>query len=450
MLAAFSAGIVWLHAHWSQAQFDTDLNGLATTVSLIMQEELDETGDLVKAAQEARSSINVPDRVMAILGPEGTPLVARWRTLTPEALPPNIVTQSGVTTVHHGDHNWRLVVLRESAATGPYFVLVGGTLDHVEEQQRVLVRVFLLATPVMALLTAGVCWWIASSALRPLTMMSEEADAITARALERRLSTTATTDELGRVARAFNRLLDRLSSALQMQRQFMASASHELRTPVSVIQTATEVILERPVRENDEYREVLTIIGEQSARLSRMVQDMFTLARADSEGYRLVMEPVYLDEIVDECAQAASVMARGRAIRLDTHLSFEETLTGDDGLLRQLVMNLLDNAIRYTPSGGRVTVSTTREGDTAIIAVADTGPGIPASERERVFERFVRLDETRSATSGAGLGLPIARWIARQHQGSIDLQGNSPSGCLFIIRLATRSVSQVSSSASST
>ncbi|MDR1989705.1 MAG: HAMP domain-containing histidine kinase [Acidobacteriaceae bacterium] len=446
MLTVFSAGIVWLHARWSQAQFDADLSALATTVSLIMQEELDETGDLVKAAREARSSINIPDRVMAIVGPDGAPIVARWRTLAPEMLPPNTSTRPGTITVPQGDHDWRLVVMRESPAAGPYFVLVGGTLDHVEQQQQLLVHVLLLATPLMALITAGVCWWLASSALRPLTLMSEEADAITARAPERRLSTAMTTDELGRVARAFNRLLDRLSSALQTQRRFMAAASHDLRTPVSVIQTAAEVILERPVREHGEYREALTIIRDQSARLSRMVQDMFTLARADADGYRLTRTPVYLDEIVDECVQAASVMARGRAIHVDVHLSFEETLTGDDALLRQLVMNLLDNAIRYTPAGGRVAVSTARDRDTAVILVADTGPGIPASERERVFERFVRLDEARSATSGAGLGLPIARWIAGQHHGSIDLQENSPSGCVFVVRLAIRAVSRPSSS----
>ena len=245
-----------------------------------------------------------------------------------------------------------------------------------------------------------------------------------------------TTDELGQLTRAFNRLLDRLGTALQLQRQFMADASHELRMPVCVIQTATEVTLQQPARTDGEYREALSIINEQSARLGRMVENMLVLARADAGGYHMSKRLLYLDELVSECVRAASVMAGEQHIQLLSSLQPDVAIVGDDALLQQLVTNLLDNALHHTPPDGvgRVSVDIS---STAIIRVADTGSGIPEPDRERIFERFVRLDPARSATSGAGLGLPIARWIAEQHQGTLSLE-ESDRGSLFVVRLPLR------------
>jgi signal transduction histidine kinase len=225
-----------------------------------------------------------------------------------------------------------------------------------------------------------------------------------------------------------------------MQRQFMADASHELRTPVSVIQTATEVTLERE-RQDWEYQDALHVIQEQSSRLSRTVEDMLTLARADAGGYRLTLAPLYLEEIVAECVKAASVLAAREHIALVAQLDADVLIDGDDGLLRQLVTNLIDNSIRYTPPEGVVTVKVNRNDGLATIAVADTGPGIPVADRERVFERFVRLDPARSSTSGAGLGLPIARWIAEQHGGTLMLQQNATGQTVFVARLPLKHAS---------
>jgi signal transduction histidine kinase len=282
---------------------------------------------------------------------------------------------------------------------------------------------------------------VASSALRPVTSMAAQAEAITVQSVEWQLDAPSVDDELGQLARAFNRLLNRLETALQLQRQFMADASHELRTPVSVIQTATEVTLGREDRENWEYREALLIVQEQSARLSRTVEDMLVLARADAGGYGSARRPVYIDEIVADCARAASVVATVRHIALATDLEPDVAIHADDGLMRQLVTNLIDNAVRYTPAGGAVTVAVRQEGAVATITVSDTGPGIAPTDRERVFERFVRLDPARSATPGAGLGLPIARWIAAQHEGTLTLQQNATGGCVFVARLPVKPAS---------
>jgi heavy metal sensor kinase len=436
-LAAFSVGVLWLHARWGRAQFDSELASLGAAVSRVMQEELSESGNLQKAVSETRTSMDVPGRATAILDLRGTPMSAQWHGFSYDAtmLPAGALAQPRFTTVAERGAAWRVLLRRESSSAGDYVILVAGTLDQLGRQQVLLTRVLLVATPLIVLGTAGLSWWAASSALRPMTIMAAQAEAITVRSAEWRLDTPAVTDELGQLARAFNRLLTRLEIALQMQRQFMADASHELRTPVSVIQTAAEVTLERQMREDWEYREALTIVNEQSTRLSRMVEDMFVLARADAGGQRLTKRLVYVDEIVAECVRAVSVVAATRDIRLTTVLQADVSVDADDGLLRQLVTNLLDNAVQYTPPGGSVTVIVDTDETSANIKVSDTGPGIPPADRERVFERFVRLDPARSATSGAGLGLPIARWIAEQHEGTLTVEPDTAGGSVFIARL---------------
>ena len=237
-------------------------------------------------------------------------------------------------------------------------------------------------------------------------------------------------------AGAFNDLLGRLGTATRTQRQFMADASHELRTPVSVIQTATEVTLGQPTRPEAEYREALTIIGEQTARLGELVQDMFMLARADADGYRVPMRRLYVDEVVAEAVRAAAVVAAAKGVDVTFDIQPEVAIDGDDDLLHRMATNLLDNAVQHTPPGGSIKVVLTADARTATITVADTGPGIPDPDRHRIFERFVRLDPARSASSGGGLGLPIARWIAEQHHGTLALDP-SPRGCVFVVQVGS-------------
>ena len=246
-LAAFSVGVLWLHARWGRAQFDSELASLGAAVSRVMQEELGESGNLQKAVSETRTSMDVPGRATAILDLRGRPMGAGWRGFSYDAsmLPADALAQPRFTTVREGGTAWRVLLRRESSPAGDYVILVAGTLDQLGRQQYLLSRVLLVATPLIVLVTAGLSWWVASSALRPVTIMAAQAEAITVRSADWRLDAPTVTDELGQLARAFNRLLGRLGTASQMQRQFMADASHELRTPVSVIQTAAEVTLER-------------------------------------------------------------------------------------------------------------------------------------------------------------------------------------------------------------
>jgi signal transduction histidine kinase len=206
----------------------------------------------------------------------------------------------------------------------------------------------------------------------------------------------------------------------------MADASHELRTPVS----AAQVTLARPLRSDGEYRESLTIVAEQAERLTRLVDAMFLLSRAEAQGLPLVREAVYLDDLVTETVRALRVVAEERGVSIDITGDEELLFVGDDRLLRQLLTNVIGNATYHARRS--VTVTCQRTSGSLTVRVADDGPGIAAADRARIFERFVRLS---SSYVGAGLGLPIARWIAEAHGGSVTLESSAPAGTVFAIGL---------------
>jgi signal transduction histidine kinase len=241
-------------------------------------------------------------------------------------------------------------------------------------------------------------------------------------------------DELGQLAGAFNCLVARLRAALHTQRQFMADASHELRTPVSVIRAAADVTLIREHRDESEYREALGIVGGQARRASRLVEDMFVLARADAGGYPLHPVDLYLDEVVAECRRAVDVLATERGVSIHSLAAGEIPFRGDEDLLRRLVLNILQNAVQHTPTGGAVAIDIRQDAEAVKIRVTDQGPGIPPPDQRRIFDRFVQLDSARGGR-GTGLGLPIARWIAEVHGGTLELEISGPGGSTFCASL---------------
>jgi heavy metal sensor kinase len=306
----------------------------------------------------------------------------------------------------------------------------------------------LLSIVVLAGLLLAGCggWFLARKSLAPVLAMSEQAHRIGAENLDQRLPVGNPRDELGRLASTFNNLLSRLSAAFSFQRQFMADASHELRTPVSVIRTATSVTLEKEQRSEDEYRNALIIIDEQVRRLTRIVEDMFRLARADAGCMTLRRQAFYLDELVDETARAARVLAAPRRVEVKLAPSPECLCYGDEDLLRQMISNLLDNAIKFAPPGGNVTLQLDQRNGSYIVSVSDNGPGIPSDAQARVFERFFRVEKVESRGtitgamgSGAGLGLSIAKSIAEAHGGSLALENSDSNGTTFTVTLSATS-----------
>jgi signal transduction histidine kinase len=298
-----------------------------------------------------------------------------------------------------------------------------------------------ITLPLSFLIVAAGGYVLARRTLAPLAEMSSTIDGITSKRLELRVRVVNPRDEVGQLAIRFNRLLDRLQEVFSLQRRFMADASHELKTPIAAALTAAQVTLQATRRAEEEYREALCIVQEQMLRLRRIVQDMFLLAEADGRALERKREPIYLDEIVAEACRAIRVLCEKNGVNLVIGELPEVLCMGDPGLLRQAVLILLDNACKYTPAGGRVSVSLAQKLNTSAVRVADTGHGIPSEARALIFERFYRVDKSRSRSgadangSGAGLGLSIAMWIAKVHQGELRLDSSSPTGSVFVLEV---------------
>jgi heavy metal sensor kinase len=287
--------------------------------------------------------------------------------------------------------------------------------------------------PLVVLLASLGGLWLAGKSLAPVDSMSTRAREIGASNLHERLPVANAGDELGRLATAFNELLGRLEQAFEIQARFAADASHELRTPVAVISGESELALSRQERPRDELIGALTIIQGESRRLRAIVDDLFLLARADS-GERMVRPtPLHLRDLLDDSALSVRTLASSEGVFVDVRGIEAAPIEGDEALLRRAIDNLLVNAIKYSRHGGKVDVDLSDEGARWRVDIRDAGSGIPQEAHEHVFERFFRTDDARASrrSDGAGLGLAIARWVARAHNGEVELVDSSATGSTF-------------------
>ena len=340
-----------------------------------------------------------------------------------------------------GDDRHRLAFRRIAIPPAEYIVAVGADLEPIDEELVFLRGILAYVVPIALGIAAIGGSFLARKSLSPVVAMADRARRIGVENLSARLPVANPRDELGRLAETFNELLGRLEASLVQQRQFMADASHELRTPVTTTRTAAAVALQQDHRDESEYRDTLKIVEQQAERLSRVVNDMFTLARADAGNYPVRMTPMYLDEVIDEVVRTSRIVAGTRHVSVEADVVPSAAFTGDEDLIRGLIGNLVDNAVRYTPCQSAVRVELDETDSGYAIAVKDQGPGIPPDIRAQIFERFFRGDASRrpGAQDGAGLGLALARWIARAHGGDVVLARSSQSGSTFVISLPFRS-----------
>ena len=307
--------------------------------------------------------------------------------------------------------------------------------DQIAVETRVQ-RIFFIVTPLL-LLFAGVSgYFLARKSLNPIASMGKQAKRITAANLHERLPVSNPNDEVGELTAVFNQLLDRLDQEFEKQRRFMADASHELRTPLAIVRGESEVALQKDRRTVSEYRESLKIVNDEGKRLTKIVEDLFTLARADSGQIKANLREIYVDEIVADCVKSIRTLADKRNIALQ-FIGEEMTMKGDESLLRRLFINLLDNAVKYNQDNGRIEVTASNDE----IRILNTGPEIPADQKEMIFERFHRVDKTSSRlsesyTSGAGLGLSIAKWIADLHQAELKYSRSENSENIFSLNFS--------------
>jgi two-component system, OmpR family, sensor kinase len=342
-------------------------------------------------------------------------------------------------TLSDGDSQYRVVGRRVQARGSAYALIVLRSLHDQEDLLEGASYALLIAVPLALLLASIGGYFLARKSLAPVVRMSATAASIGAANLHERLPVANERDELGGLAQVINDLLARLDKSFEQQRRFMADASHELRTPIAIMRSEAEVVLSEPEASNAALRESIAIFRDETKRLTRIVEDLFMLARADAGQYQLTPKEFYLDELASEVTRAVRTLLAERDLTLQLNAAEEMPFRGDENLLRRLLLNLVDNAIKYTPKGGVLTVSCRRDGKRYIITVNDTGPGIPTEAQPHIFERFYRADSARSRvdddgaglTSGAGLGLSIARWIAEAHDGTLELIDSSDAGSVF-------------------
>jgi heavy metal sensor kinase len=332
----------------------------------------------------------------------------------------------------------RLFTAPIRAAEARYIVVVAEDLDDQADRLENVAHAVLVGIPLALLVAAAGGYVMARKSLAPVTMMSLKARQISAETLGERIVVGNERDELGFLAITLNDLLGRLQRAFESQRRFMADASHELRTPVAIIQGEADVTLSRHDRSPAEYRESIEVMHNAARKLTRIVNDLFLLARSDAGRYTTRKSRFYLDELVADCVRAMRSVAAAKRIRLTCDAPADAVIFGDEELLHRMLLNLIDNAVKFTPAGGWVRVCAERTSDAYAIRVSDSGAGITPEERPHIFERFYRGGRARrevATPSGAGLGLPIARWIAELHDGTLDLDETNESGTTFIVVL---------------
>ena len=317
-----------------------------------------------------------------------------------------------------------------------YSVIVAHSLREDDELLDGFRNILVVCVPLVLLSASFGGYFLARKTLSPVAQMSETASRISATNLHSRLPVKNEKDELGGLAIVFNSLLERLDNSFERQKRFMADASHELRTPLAIVRGESEVALSKEDRPNSELRESLSIVHDESKRLTRIVEDLFTLARVDAGQFRATFAEIYLDELLADCVRKLHVLAEERNISLELNAAEEMPMSGDEQLLRRLFINLLDNAIKYNREGGNVTVRAEKFDGSYRIIITDTGTGISEDEQPHIFERFYRADRARrrtaeTITSGAGLGLSIARWIAEIHRADIRLVRSDEKGSVF-------------------
>lgn len=443
------------YALHTRAHYD-DLDRMLISAAAHMSGEYSEAGSL-SALKEMLAVPVAPDVAARAYGPEGRVLAAGPNAaleppVDPRALldrapeypydpivrfSPSLVEvpdEAGTFGLAKdaGGDRWRVYVV---TVDGPArYLVVASPLERVDASVARFRMLIALLTALGAAATLVVGWLIAGRALRPVATLTETAGGIArSRKFDRRVPVETRRDEMGTLAKTFNEMLGSLEEAYQAQKRFVADASHELRAPLTAIQGNLELLKRHPDKPPAEQSEAVSEANREAERLAHLVADLLALARADA-GVSLRRQRVELDRVLLDSFSAAKHLASGQSIEIG---ALEPVLVeGDPDRLQELFLILLDNALRYTPADGRITLELRRKERAAEVTVRDTGVGIAPEDLPRVFERFYRADPARARDpGGTGLGLSIARWISEQHGGEIELKSEPGRGTTATVRL---------------
>jgi heavy metal sensor kinase len=333
-------------------------------------------------------------------------------------------------TMHTRRGEWRLGLLGTVDTT----LVIGLNYDAVRAELRRLRNGFLLALPVPLFLVGLGGWLVAGRALHPLRAIAETAERVTASGLDQRIPQSEEDSEIARVIQVLNRMMDRLEASFRQATRFSADASHELKTPLAIMQGELENALQAATPGSAE-QQLFTNLLEEVQRLKGITRSLLLLAQADAGQLKLTLEPVDLATELENMLEDARVLAADLRLSFDVQIQPQLRLTADRALLHTALFNLFTNAIKYNQPDGKVTVATSRAGEHIVFTIANTGPSISPEDQPRVFDRFYRINRTGSGVEGIGLGLSLAREIIRAHGGELTLQESSSGWTRFSARL---------------
>jgi signal transduction histidine kinase len=398
--------------------------GLVRSVHDNLANEIKQTNEqqLEAVALQLERGVNLEDVRVPGGGPGGPPLL---QARGPGGRPVNLPGADGRPEVRPGENPQVRAQRQVETAQGTITLVAENSLDAVDSTVDSITGALVIGVPVLIALLAGLTWWLTGRALKPVEAIRAEAAAITGSTIHRRVPEPNTDDEVGRLARTMNSMLDRLETASLRQRRFVSDASHELRSPIAVIRAQLEVALRRG--DAADWPTVAQRVLVEDQRLEQAVGELLELARTEerADAPQVVVD---LDEVVLEDT------ARERRVPVDTSRVLAGRVHGTRAQFARVVANLLDNACRHAKT--RVAVALVRQEHDVVLTIDDDGPGIAIPDRERVFERFTRLDEGRSRDAGGvGLGLAMVRAIVERHGGTVAVNDAPLGGARLVVRL---------------
>ncbi|MFY8001144.1 MAG: sensor histidine kinase [Candidatus Kapaibacteriota bacterium] len=336
-----------------------------------------------------------------------------------------------IPTVSLGKQRLRVFVYH----TGTVQISVGYPVEEIETTLNDLFSSLILAAPIVLILAVISGWFLAKYFVQPVEEIIRLADDITEHNLSQRLPVRRVNDEISSLTRTLNEMIERLERSFEQVRQFTGDASHELRTPLAILMGELEVALHSK-KTAHEYQETIASALEEVSRLSQVVKNLLELSRADAGQVPLDLKKFSLSALLDDMVEDAMILGEEKDIVVRSTIESEVMLEGDKVRLHQALLNIVDNAVKYTQSGGSITVALRVQDDEALVSVSDSGYGIPEEDIPYIFDRFYRVDKSRSTNiSGHGLGLSIVKWVVEAHKGRIKVASNVGKGTIFFLWL---------------
>ena len=441
VLAASFLAFFWICDFGFQRSIDTTVNdasrGNLESVRKVIESSLPQGMPKLQQELTQLSSLWANGAIFEVANEDGEWLFRSPRFLSPQfALPEIPATGVSFQTNNLELRQYRIARSRV-LIDGKTFLIDAAVptepFDQALDDFRLIEKEFL---PLLVILASLLGYWLGGRALAPVNRIIQSAKEVGVQSLSRRLELPRAKDELRRLTETLNAMLDRIESSVKRITQFTADASHDLRTPLSLIRTNAELALRRPRSEN-EYRATLTKILAASEESAQLIEQLLTLARADAGAAQLSLELAPLVPVLQNVCQQARVLAQAKGLDFQDSLSSDPlVLYMDECAMERLLLALLDNAVKYTPAGGRVSLRAYSDDGHAVVETADSGIGIAESDLPHIFDRFYRTDQARSReVPGSGLGLAIARWIADGHKGTIEVESSLGNGALFRLRV---------------